>query len=127
MAQGLGFAIPIDTATWVIGELLAHGRVRRASLGLTAQTRPLDRSLGRRLGVTDLHVVEIVAVEATGPAARAGLRPGDWIVSVGGQAATTVDELHRGLTAAVIGVPISIEVIRAGNRLPLPVTPTESR
>jgi S1-C subfamily serine protease len=127
MAQGLGFAIPIDTATWAISELLAHGRVRRASLGLTAQTRPLDRSLGRRLGVTDPHVVEVVAVEPTGPAARAGLRQGDWLVSLDGRAATTVDELHRCLAAAVIGVPLAVGVIRDGNLRQLAVTPTESR
>jgi S1-C subfamily serine protease len=127
MAQGLGFAIPIDTATWVISELLAHGRVRRASLGLTAQTRPLDRPLGRRLGVTDPHVVEVVAVEPTGPAARAGLRQGDWLVSLDGRATTTVDELHRCLAAAVIGVPLAVGVIRDGNLRQLAVTPTESR
>jgi S1-C subfamily serine protease len=111
----------------LISELLAHGRVRRASLGLTAQTRPLDRSLGRRLGVTDPHVVEVVAVEPTGPAARAGLRQGDWLVSLDGRATTTVDELHRCLAAAVIGVPLAVGVIRDGNLRQLAVTPTESR
>jgi hypothetical protein len=51
MAQGLSFAVPIDTATWVIGELLSHGHVRRAWLGLVAQTRPIARAQGRRLAL----------------------------------------------------------------------------
>ena len=127
MAQGLSFAIPIDTASWVIGELLAHGRVRRASLGLVAHTRPLDRSRGRRLGVADDHVVEIVSVEPGGPAAHAGLEPGDWIVTLGGQPTPTVDELHRRLGGTKIGVPISVGVIRGLSRIQVSVSPAEAR
>ena len=126
MAQGLSFAIPIDTATWVISELLAHGRVRRAWLGLTAQTRPLDRSLGRRLDIPGSHVVEIVSVEPGGPAARAGLLAGDWIVALDGHAATTVDDLHRRLAARAIGVSTAIGVIRGRDRMQVTVTPTEA-
>ncbi|MGH7390154.1 MAG: S1C family serine protease [Candidatus Rokuibacteriota bacterium] len=126
MAQGLSFAIPIDTATWVIGELLAHGRVRRARLGLAAQTRPLDRSLGRRLNVAGTHVVEIVSVEPEGPAAQAGLQAGDWIVALDGRPALTVDELHRHLAAATIGVPIIVAAIRGRDKLHVPVTPIEA-
>jgi S1-C subfamily serine protease len=127
MAQGLSFAIPIDTASWVIGELLAHGRVRRAWLGLVAHTRPLDGSRGRRLGVPGPHVVEIVSVEAGGPAAVAGLRQGDWIVTLGGQPTPTVDELHRRLAGAAIGVPISVGVIRDSSPLQVSVSPTDAR
>lgn len=126
MAQGLSFAIPIDTATWVIGELLAHGRVRRAWLGLAAQTRPLDRSLGRRLNIAGGHVVEIVSVEANGPAAHAGLKAGDWIVALDGRPALTVDELHRHLAAVTIGVPIIVAAIRGRDKLHVPVTPMEA-
>jgi S1-C subfamily serine protease len=126
MAQGLSFAIPIDTATWVIGELLTHGRVRRAWLGLVAQTRPLDRSLGRRLGISGTHVVEIVAVEPGGPAAATGLRGKDWILAVDGQSTPTVDELHRRLATTTIGVPVSVAVLRGRDRMEIPVTPLEA-
>jgi S1-C subfamily serine protease len=127
MAQGLSFAIPIDTATWVIGELLAHGRVRRAWLGLAAQTRPLDRSLGRRLEVVGASVVEILSVEPGGPAARASLQAGDWIVALDGRPARTVDELHRHLAGGVIGAPIVVGVVRGRERIQVAVTPMEAR
>jgi S1-C subfamily serine protease len=127
MAQGLSFAIPIDTATWVIGELLAHGRIRRAWLGLVARTRPLDRSQARRLGVPAGHVVEVVSVEPAGPAARAGLGPGDWIVTLGGHPTPTVDELHRRLAGATIGAPISIGAIRGMSPLQVSISPADAR
>ena len=127
MAQGLSFAIPIDTATWVIGELLAHGRIRRAWLGLVARTRPLDRSQARPLGVPAGHVVEVVSVEPAGPAARAGLGPGDWIVTLGGHPTPTVDELHRRLAGATIGAPISIGAIRGMSPLQVSISPADAR
>jgi S1-C subfamily serine protease len=126
MAQGLSFAIPIDTATWVIGELLSHGRVRRASLGLVAQTRPLDRALGRRLSISAAHVVEIVAVEPGGPAAVAGLLAGDWILAVNDHPIPTVDALHRRLAATTIGVPVALTMLRGGHPLQRSVTPREA-
>jgi len=126
MAQGLSFAIPIDTAVWVIGELLAHGRVRRAWLGLTAQTRPLDRALGRRLNIAGDQVVEIVSVEAGGPAAQAGLKAGDWIVALDEHPTPTVDELHRRLAGVTIGAPLIVAAVRGRDKLHVPVTPTEA-
>jgi S1-C subfamily serine protease len=117
MAQGLSFAIPVDTATWVIGELLAHGRVRRIRLGLAAQSRPIDPALARRLGIRTTHVVEILSVEPGGPAAMAGLRSGDWIFAVDEQPTATVDDLHRRLAGVVPGVSLNVRVVRGGNRL----------
>ena len=125
MAQGLSFAMPIDTATWVIGELLSHGRVRRAWLGLVAQNRPVHRALARRLSIDD-KAVEIVAVEAGGPAAVADLRAGDWIVAVDGHPIATVDALHRRLAATTIGAPVALAVLRGADRLELTVTPREA-
>jgi S1-C subfamily serine protease len=127
MAQGLSFAIPIDTASWVIGELLVHGRVRRAWLGLVAQTRPIDRPGARQLGLPGPHVVEIVSVEPGGPAARAGLRTGDWIVTLDGQPTPTVDDLHRRLAATAIGVPVAVGVVRALTPVQISITPTDAQ
>jgi S1-C subfamily serine protease len=125
MAQGLSFAIPIDTATWVIGELLGHGRVRRAWLGLAAQNRPVHRALARRLSIAD-NAVEIVSVEPGGPAAVADLRAGDWILAVDGHSTATVDALHRRLAATTIGAPAALAVLRGVDRRELIVTPREA-
>jgi S1-C subfamily serine protease len=126
MAQGLSFAIPIDTVTWVIGELLAHGRVRRAWVGLVAQNHPLQPVHARRLSIAAANVVEIVTVEPGGPAAVGGLRPGDWIVAVDEHPTATVDALHRRLAAATIGTPVGLAVIRGAGRLRVMVTPREN-
>jgi S1-C subfamily serine protease len=125
MAQGLSFAVPIDTATWVIGELLGHGHVRRAWLGLVAQTRPIAPAQGRRLALPGESVVEIVAVEPAGPAAAAGLRPADRILAIDGHPTTTVDELHRRLRAVTIGAPVEVSVLRGDDRMQVAVIPRE--
>ena len=125
MAQGLSFAVPIDTATWVIGELLGHGHVRRAWLGLVAQTRPIARAHGRRLALAGSSVVEIVAVEPAGPAAAAGLRPGDRILAIDGHPMATVDELHRQLRAVTIGATVAVSVLRGDVRMHVAVISRE--
>ena len=125
MAQGLSFAIPIDTAQWVVPQLLARGRVARAYLGFAGQQRPLDRRLARAHQVTTLQAVEIVAVEARGPAARAGLRDGDLLVAVNGRPVGTVDDVHRMLVAWPIGEPLTMTVLRGPARFDLAVTPAE--
>ncbi len=88
MAQGLGFAVPANTARWVIGELLSHGRVRRPHLGITAALVPLPRRLVVGLDLLTDRAIEVVDVEPGGPAAAAGVRPGDLIVGVGGRLLT---------------------------------------
>jgi len=110
----------------VISELPAHGRVRGAWLGLVAQTRPIHRSLERRFGPPRPSVVEIVSVEPGGPAARAGLLAGDWIVTLDGHPAPTVDESHRRPAAGAIGVPIAVGAIRGRDRIQVSVTPAEA-
>jgi S1-C subfamily serine protease len=126
MAQGLSFAIPVDTATWVIGELLAHGRVRRVRLGLAAHNRPIDQALARRLALRTTHVVEIMSIEPSGPAAVAGLRPGDWIVAIDDQPTATVDDLHRRLTGVTPGVSMRVGVLRGGTMIEVLVAPSET-
>jgi S1-C subfamily serine protease len=126
MAQGLSFAIPIDTAQWVVPQLLTRGRVARAYLGFAGQQRPLDRRLARAHHLsTTLQAVEVVGVEARGPAARAGLRDGDLLVAVNGRPVATVDDVHRMLVAWPIGEPLTMTVLRGPARVDLAVTPAE--
>src|SRR6185436_19022329 len=97
MAQGLGFAIPAATARWVVGELLAHGRVRRLSLGISVALAPIPRRVARQLDLLTDQAVEVVQVISGGAAATAGLEAGDWIISAGGRIITGIDDLHRVL------------------------------
>jgi len=126
LAQGIAFAIPVDTARWVVSDLLTRGRVRRAYLGLTGRTRPLDRRLARLVGLAQDTAVEIVAVESASPAAQAGLREGDLIVSLDDGPVTRIDDLHRALAVHAVGVSIALRIVRAGAPLALTITPAEA-
>ncbi len=122
-SQGIGFAIAVETAAWVLGQLLAHGRVRRAWLGIGAARRPLDRRLAYVHG-TGASAVEVQSVEPRSPAARAGLVDGDLIVALDGVAITDVDVLHRALRDREANKSYRLGVIRRGARLDLDITPT---
>ncbi len=126
IAQGISFAIPVDTAGWVVSELLTRGRVRRAYLGLSGQTRPVERRLARSLGLAQETAVEIVTVEPAAPAAQAGLREGDLIVSLDGAPVRRIDDLHRALAAGAVGVPLVLGIVRAGAQMESTVTPVEA-
>jgi len=122
-SQGLGFAIAVETAAWVLSQLLAHGRVRRAWLGIGAARRPLDRRLAYAHGL-GRSAVEVQSVERASPAARAGLAEGDLIVSLDGLAITDIDVLHRALRDRPADKTYKLGVIRRGARLDLDITPT---
>ncbi len=122
-SQGIGFAIAVETAGWVLGELLQHGRVRRAWLGVGAIRRPLDRRLAYHHGL-GRAAVEIQSIDANSPAARAGLRDGDLIVRFGDKPIEGVDELHRALRSWSAGTPTQIVVIRRGLRTTIEITPS---
>jgi S1-C subfamily serine protease len=126
MAQGISFSIPIDTAKWVVPQLLARGRVRRAYLGLAGQQRPLDRRVARALGLATRSAVEVVSVEPASPAGLAGLRQADLVVAMNERPIRSVDDLHRFLAEGTIGDPVVLTIIRAAERLRLRVTPAES-
>jgi S1-C subfamily serine protease len=121
-SQGLGFAIAVETAAWVLGQLLAHGRVRRAWLGVGAIRRPLDRRLAYHhdLGAA---AVEVQSVEPGSPAARAGLQDGDLIVRFGELPIDGVDALHRALRTWPAGQTVRLTVIRRGARLAVDIAP----
>jgi len=125
MAQGIGFAIPANTAQWVLSQILQHRRVRRGYLGLAGRERPLDRRLARALGLAQARAVEIVSVEAGGPAARAGLQVGDVVVAVNDETVQHVDDLHRALSIWPLGTPVTLTLLRRTAMLKHEVTPVE--
>jgi S1-C subfamily serine protease len=111
-AQGICFAIGSDTAEDVAARLMRDGRVRRAKLGLVAQTVSLDRRLARGLERPGNNAVMISEVIADGPAARAGLVGGDILLKLDEHVLTGVDDLHRLLTLERADKPSHLSVLR---------------
>lgn len=125
MAQGISFAVPVSTIKWVVGELVTHGKVRRAYLGIAGQVRPIGRRVQRNLDLQVPAGVEVVSVEEQGPADRAGLREGDLIVGVDGKTVGSVDDIHRLLAGWPVGSRLSLTVLRNSDRLQVQVIPGE--
>jgi S1-C subfamily serine protease len=125
-AQGLCFAIAIDTATFVAARLIRDGRVRRGYIGVAGQTVPLSRRVVRRHGLAVESGVRVTSVEAGSPAGRAGLADGDVIVAFDGQPIASVDDLHRLLTEARVGVRASLGTLRGAEALALDIVPGDS-
>lgn len=125
-AQGICFAVPVNTAKWVVPELLREGRVVRGHLGLAGQTVQLGRGLGRRLGLVAAPAgVLVIGVAEGGPAARAGLRAGDVILSIDGEPAPSVDAIHKRLDRGAIGRALPVRVLRDGAVHDLTVIPSD--
>ena len=122
-AQGLCFAIGINTAKFVASRLLTHGRIQRAYIGIEAQTTPLHRRLVRFYDLPKETGVVVVGVTENGPAKRAGVREGDVIVGFNGQPVAGVDDLHRLLTDAQVEARSIITIVRHTERLELPIVP----
>ena len=123
-AQGLCFAVSSNTALFVLGEFLRHGRVRRAQLGIAAQTMKLPRRLAVSVGAGP-RAVRIGEVERGGPAERAGLRAGDILLRLDGLPIDGADDLIRLLDADRVGRAIEVAVIRNGRVETVAVAPTE--
>jgi S1-C subfamily serine protease len=126
-AQGLCFAIGINTAKFVAGRLLQEGRIRRSYIGVEAQTVPLHRRLVRFYNLPQETGVVVSSVTSGSPAQKAGLREGDIIVALDGQPVAGVDDLHRLLTDARVGVSSSLTVLRWTEKMELQVVPEEAR
>src|SRR5712671_3709824 len=115
-AQGICFAVASNTANFVLGELVRHGRVRRAFIGVAGQTVPLPRRLALALGLGQAQGVAIASLEADGPAAQAGLQPGNIVLALGGERVTGADDLVRLLGGDRIGVATTFSVIAGSER-----------
>jgi len=126
MAQNLGFAIPVNTARWVLTQLLTRGRVLRGYLGIAGRERPLDRRLVRHLDLTAERGVEIMHMEKGTPADAAGLRSGDIILSLAGRPVRDIPDLQRVLGEIEVGTPAAMEILRRTLRVTLDVVPTEA-
>jgi S1-C subfamily serine protease len=124
-AQGICFAIAANTAKHVLGELVRHGRVRRAYIGISAAQSRLPRRLRHQAGVAQESAVVVAGLEGASPADRAGLLAGDILLAVDGRPVTGADDLIRILTADKIGRAIEVEVLREGQRRRLALTPEE--
>jgi S1-C subfamily serine protease len=121
---GLGLAVPINTATRrIVGELMSTGRVRRAFVGIAGGDRPLPPTVRAELGRAT--AVEVITVEPEGPAALAGVRPEDLIVSVGGAPVAGMDDLLQLIPGEAVGVSVQVGVVRGGRRLELEMVPAE--
>jgi S1-C subfamily serine protease len=124
-AQGICFAVASNTANFVLGELVRHGRVRRAYIGIAAQQFTLSRRLRHAAGLAQESAVMIATVEPGGPAERAGLRAGDIILALDGSTVTGADDLIRILAGEKIGRAVEIEALRNGSRHALSLVPDE--
>lgn len=122
-AMSLCFAIPSRTAGWVLGELLRHGRVRRAGLGLAVRTQPLARRVAFHHGLAQASCVAVDEVLPDGPAARAGIAVGDRILAVDGLRVADVDDLHRAFGAEQVGRAVRVDLLRGTHRIALDLVP----
>jgi len=111
-AQSISFAVAIDTAAWVIPQLLQHGRVRRAYLGIGGATTTLDRRILLAFGLTQSQAVRVSSVEHGSPAALAGLREGDLIVGIDGITIDSVDRLHQALNVTRVHKDCVLKLLR---------------
>jgi S1-C subfamily serine protease len=126
-AQGICFAVASNTAQFVLSEILQHGRVRRAFIGVAGQTVAVSRRHALAAGIENAYGAMITATEPDKPADVAGLMSYDVVVRLGGEPVTGVDDLIRLLNADRIGRSVSVDVLRRGQLRSFEVKPTERK
>jgi S1-C subfamily serine protease len=122
-AQGIAFAVASNTASFVIAEIIRFGHVRRAFIGVSADTVALPRRAALLAQVTSRTAVRLRTVETGGPAAQAGLKEGDIVAAIDGHAVGGVDDLVRMLAAERIGRETTFAVVRRAGISQVAVTP----
>ncbi len=125
-AQGICFAVGIDTANYLAGRLIKDGKIRRGYIGLAGQNVPLHRRLvrGHSLGVNS--GIFVVSVEPGSPAVTSGVREGDIVVGFDHHPIGDIDSLHRILTENRVGIRASLTVLRGTEKVELEIVPAES-
>jgi S1-C subfamily serine protease len=126
-AQGICFAVAANTASFVLGELVRHGRVRRAFIGIAAQQSAIPRRLRHAAGIAQERAVMVGSVEPDSAAARAGLKVGDILLSLDGAIIAGADDLVRALTGDTIDRKVSLDILRGPERLTLTMVPRERK
>ncbi len=126
-AQGLCFAIAIDTAKYVAGWLIKDGKIRRSYIGVAGQDVKLHRRLVRYHQLPVESGLLVLSLEPGSPAKNAAFREGDIIVEFNGNPIATVDDLHKQLTEQTIGVRSAVTILRHTEKLQLQIVPEESQ
>jgi S1-C subfamily serine protease len=126
-AQGICFAIGINTAKFVASRLLRDGRIRRSYIGVSAQTVPVHRRVVRFYDLPKESGALVLSVEENSPAKRAGLREGDIVVALESKPIAGVDDLHRVLTDVRVAVSCSLTILRHTEKLELKIVPEEAK
>jgi S1-C subfamily serine protease len=124
-AQGICFAVASNTANFVVGELIRHGRVKRAYIGVSAQTVPVPRRYSQEFGLENRFGALVIGIETHSPAATAGLNTQDIVVKLGRETVAGVDDLVRLLDGSRVDQPVAMTVLRFGKLLELTVRPIE--
>ncbi len=126
-AQGICFAIGINTAAFVAGRLIKDGRITRGYLGLAGQDTPLHRRVVRFHELAVERGILVASVEPDSPAERAGVLPGDVIVAFAEHPVDGIDSLHRLLVDTAVGVASTLTLIRRTDKLTMRIVPEASR
>ena len=126
-AQGICFAVASNTAAFVLGELLSHGRVRRGWIGVAVQRAAIPRRQALAAGLTQDSGVLLTSVEAGSPAAAAGLLEGDVVVAAGERRVTGADDLIRALDWRSLETPLPLALLRRGRLEHAVVTASERK
>ena len=124
-AQGISFAVAVNTAQLIAGQLIRHGRIRRGAIGVVGQNVELPAGLRRRYAFEEDGGILIIDMIEGGPAERSGLQKGDVIVGSAGRRLTGIDDLLRLLTEATIGEVTTLRVLRRGDERFVVVIPEE--
>ncbi|HZO47770.1 MAG TPA: trypsin-like peptidase domain-containing protein [Xanthobacteraceae bacterium] len=124
-AQGICFAVASNTANHVLSEIIMHGRVRRAYIGVGAQTVPVPRRYAIEAGIENRLGAMLTTIDQSGPASLAGLLTHDLVVRLDGEPVTGIDDMIRLLDRSRIGKRLTVEVLRLGRLRMFEITPTE--
>jgi S1-C subfamily serine protease len=122
-AQGICFAVPVNTAKTILPHLLAHGRVTRGYLGLHLRAVPIAPDLREKFELTQKGGLEVMMLEEDGPAQNAGLWIEDVLIRFGGRPVTSIDDLQRLLVELPVGQDQPVELFREGKKVVRRVTP----